>query len=431
MVGVASPAKPMMRPMSIGSARGRPRLRGRPTRSDSQCRIRGTDYLTNITIGASPAAAGDVLFTTVVNPKTLAIARLATMSTLFERYKFKSLKFRYAPTCPTTTAGQLLGYVDYDTYDDPTGLTGIQNLQRGAAHYGEKPTQVWEGSDKPIFWEIKDVDPMTDLYVDSDGTDPRWTNQGRFVLLAASAITATTACGNIYLDYDIEFYIPQIELTPTNGFSYKIRGGGTMSAADLFGTAPTIAVWNNLPVVHALGTNSFTLPPGSYDVCGYVVGTTLSIVTMGGGTSVDAFVCVSSDAKNSTFTKQFYSAAPVTFAMSMTAATVTETQLIINLLPSTAMTLSQRRLDRLSKTVDSFSDLSELKVFLEEKKQKESKRSLLEEKCSVPQSIYLSASQSEVTSVAARISQIEKPALSRTSRATSPRRNSDEYEVVK
>jgi len=423
MIGVAAPAKQMMRPMTISSVRiGRPR--GRPTRIDgSSCRIKGTDFLTSVTIGGTSAVAGEVLTTSVVNPKRLGIARLATMATLFERYKFKSLKFRYAPACPTNTAGQLLGYVDYDTYDDPTGLTGVQNLQRAAAHYGEKPVEVWGGT-SPVFWEIKDIDPMTDLYVDSDETDPRWTNQGRFVLLAATAIANGTVCGNIYLDYDIEFYIPQVELTPTNGYAYRLVGGGSLSSTDVFGTVPVAGSWNNLPVLHTASTMTFTIPAGSFSIWSYVAGTTVSAYTFTGGTSVYEASIYNAAANVGMFVSQRYSAVPWTLTAACTAAAVAGSQIMISLLPSSAVTLSQRKLDRLAKTVDSFADLKEFKIFLESKRSEE----LKESQHSLDEKHFASSMQARVSQMAL---QLEKPMLSRTLRATSPRRSSDEYEVVK
>jgi hypothetical protein len=85
------------------------------SRDGSRCRIIGTDFLTSVSIGATAAVAGDVLVNQVVNPAVLAVARLATMSKLYERYKFRSLKFRYKPAANATISGSILGYVDYDT----------------------------------------------------------------------------------------------------------------------------------------------------------------------------------------------------------------------------------------------------------------------------------------------------------------------------
>jgi len=332
-VGVASRAQNIMRPM-----------RSKTANDGHMCRFKGTDFVAAITIGGTAAAAGDVLYTTVVNPKTLGVSRLATVSALWERYKFRSLKFRYGPVAPTTTAGQLIGYVDYDTYDDPTGIAGVQNLQRAAAHYGEKPVQVWDKT----FWEIKDVDPLTDLYVDSDGTDPRWTNQGRLVVLAASAIANGTACGNIYIDYDVEFYIPQLELTPTTGHGLKQTGSGTLNASNILGTTRTLEGWTNIPVTAT--STAFTLPAGSYLIAGIVGGTVISAV--GGsttGTVVRAQYEFNTAATEADYVWSGYSTASFTFTPTITATTVTSSVWLVALLPSNALTINQRRLNQMSR----------------------------------------------------------------------------------
>lgn len=352
-VGIASPARQMMHPMRISSRR---------QYDGSTCRIKGTDYLTNIYL-SGVTFAGTVLYTAVVNPKTLGISRLATMSTLFERYKFKSLKFRYSPIAPTTSSGQLIGYVDYDTYDDPTGLSGIANIQRAAAHFGEKPTQVWEGGEKPVFWEIKDVDPMTDLYIDSDGSDPRWTNQGRFVLLAASTIPATTNCGNIYLDYDIEFYIPQLEQTSVLGHGCAWYGyaTSTMSSTTIFGTTPVYREWNDLDFKLAASTNTVTLNAGCYLICYQVIGSAITAAAMTSalGTSVDQRISINTAATEMTGFFQVYCATPFTVVFTITATTVTSSQARIGVMPPNAITLSQRKLDRISRVLNSIGDLKD------------------------------------------------------------------------
>jgi len=355
---LANPAKRMMHPMSMNS--------GRRSKNDSaSCRIHGTDFLTAVTIGGTNAAAGDVLISQVVNPAQLGVSRLATMAKLYERYKFRSLKFRYAPVANAQVTGQLIGYVDYDTYDDPTGISGVQNLQRAAAHYGEKPVQVWQGSEKPVFWEIKDVDPMTDLYVDSDGSDPRWTNQGRFVLLAASAIASGVPCGNIYLDYDIEFFIPQLEETPSTGYGSMWLGATSMTAANPFGTAPTQKTWNNLPV--SLSSASvFTLKQGTYIVTFSLTGTVITAESITPSSGITATVFdsgykIPTDQKSLLHTVQYtVPQGGGTLTYSVTATTVTAATASFSLAPSNAVTLTARKLANIARLLRMVGDVDRL-----------------------------------------------------------------------
>jgi hypothetical protein len=342
-------------------------------RDGHMCRFRGTDFLAAInTTGA--LLAGDVINTWEVNPTRLGVSRLATVAKLWERYKFRRLSFRYAPIAPSTTGGELLGYVDYDTYDNPTGLTGDQNLQRAWAHLGNRATKLWESG---CSWDLKDLDPLTDLYIDSDGSDNRWTNQGRFILLAGSAIAGSLALGNIYIDYDVEFYIPQLELTPSTGYGWKQVGGGTLNAANLFGTTRTIDAWSNIPITCT--STVMTIPAGSYIIAGLVEGGTISAVSNAStGTLAGSFNdCVfNAAATHAMYTYYGYSTVPWTYTPSITATTVTKSNWVVGLLPSNAVTLTQKRLNQISRMLSLCGEVDHLKdvcIKLSEDDSKEAK----------------------------------------------------------
>jgi hypothetical protein len=93
------------------------------------------------------------------------------------------------------------------------------------------------------MFELRDVDPLTTLYTGPE-SDNHWTYQGRFVLLAATALGASLTLGGIYLDFDIEFYIPQ--LAPEAGYMAEF-GAVTPSSVAPFGTSQIPASWGNLP----------------------------------------------------------------------------------------------------------------------------------------------------------------------------------------
>jgi len=152
------------------------------------------------------AAAGDILFKQEISPSKFSSTRLAQFADLYQRYRFRRIEFVYEPVANATQSGQLLGYADFDidnqlVRNDPT------NLQIGAAHQGQAITQIWQ----PMVFDMGQVFTFTDLYTEQgqgDGSDPRLSIQGIFYLLAASAIPANQALGNIYVRYEIEFSIP-------------------------------------------------------------------------------------------------------------------------------------------------------------------------------------------------------------------------------
>jgi len=167
--------------------------------------LTGTDLLGTVSL-PDAATAGDILFKQEISPSKFASTRLAQFADLYQRYRFRRIEFVYEPVANATQSGQLLGYADFDidnqlVRNDPT------NLQIGAAHQGQAITQIWQ----PMVFDMGQVFTFTDLYTEQgqgDGSDPRLSVQGIFYLLAASAIPANQALGNIYVRYEIEFSIP-------------------------------------------------------------------------------------------------------------------------------------------------------------------------------------------------------------------------------
>lgn len=301
------------------------------------CRFRGTDFVQSVSSGTG-LSAGQVLISLPANPRMIGVSRLAIGSSVWERFKFRSLKFHYAPIANATQTGSLIGYVDYDVNDAPTG-TGDANLQRAFAHYGSQSCQIWGDPSKRTSWELKDIDPLTDLYIDSPSEDPHWTSQGRFVLLSASTVAASLPLGNIFVEYDVEFFVPQIEVTPVSGTGALILGGGVMSASDNLGSSSTTASWSNLTVGRV--GNVLSLPAGAYLVVKDIDGTAIGAQTMVLSSGVSTFYSYSAEA-NAGATHAigfgaYSSTAPFTITLTGTATTVTQCDVFVVMLPSTAV----------------------------------------------------------------------------------------------
>lgn len=188
---------------------------GMKSETGFRCSVKGTDFVSAVT-AYSTTVAGTPLLTVDISPMSIGVSRLSTLSGLYERYRYKRLTFRYCPTAPSTTAGQLIGYIDRDVKDQLS--TPDVNLRRAFAHYGEKPVQVWQGGEKPVSWTFSTDSKSPDLYTSQSsafsGESDHWTSGGRFVLLAATSFSGTTPCGNIFVDYDVDFSYPQLENTP-------------------------------------------------------------------------------------------------------------------------------------------------------------------------------------------------------------------------
>jgi hypothetical protein len=198
--------------------------------------LTGTDLLGTIT-SAEPSP-GDILFRQEISPSLFASTRLAQFSSLYQRYRFRRIKFVYEPIANATNSGQLLGFADFDV-DNVLTTNTPENLSIGAAHQGEGITQVWQ----PMVFDMGQVFTFTDLYTEAgsgENNDPRLSVQGVFYILAASAISAGIPLGNVYVDYEIEFSIPFLSVKgdilgrQSAGSSYHVLyAGGPASVLGL------------------------------------------------------------------------------------------------------------------------------------------------------------------------------------------------------
>jgi hypothetical protein len=170
--------------------------------------IQGMDYLTSVQT-AGTQAAGDILLDVPLNPTNgiLASTRLAYFARAWEKYRVKSATILYEPTAPTTQQGALVMYLDNDPADSAGGV-GQSALQRAGAHEGSQPFNVWSMG---MCWLPID-NQMTDLFVDSVGTDIRFIDFARLVIMCESAFSGSVLnCGNLYIVYEIEFTVPSLD----------------------------------------------------------------------------------------------------------------------------------------------------------------------------------------------------------------------------
>jgi hypothetical protein len=147
---------------------------------------------------------GDVLLSQVVAPNSFQGTRLYQMSKLFERYQVNHWSFNYISAVAATNVGQLLMYPEYDVADPATN-----DLQQAMAHMDSVLFNIYTSSS----CEFVKADPFTDLFTDPTGDDPRLSAVGKLIMLAVANIPTNTSIGSIFMDYDITFYVPQLEST--------------------------------------------------------------------------------------------------------------------------------------------------------------------------------------------------------------------------
>ena len=185
--------------------------------------LKGSDFLTTITVLPAPTTAQRVLKELFISPSYFPGTRLTQMSQLWERYRFTSFRLRYVPAVPTTLACQLIVYFDTDPLDDPADALDPEVLVRQAvAHTG---AQQWNFNlAKVIPLPIRADDQL--YYTGDIKTNERFSLQAKAYVLQVTdplnfngdALTDDTVSGSLYIDWVCKFQLPQI-----NPAGYALR----------------------------------------------------------------------------------------------------------------------------------------------------------------------------------------------------------------
>lgn len=203
-------------------------------------RYTGRDLLGPIGDGANP---GDVVFDLKLNPASMAVTRMAKIASLFQKFKFTRCSLNYVPSCPATTPGSLLGFVQMDVSQDPVAGGGATLLQIAASQYGAVSTNVYA----PYSWALRNIDPALSYYVDAkQSPDERLGYQGRLIILDVEGNVASP--GSMYIEYELELFIPQMGSSVTTGTGSLAECSTGVDYAHPFGTAPDVEPWSNIPI---------------------------------------------------------------------------------------------------------------------------------------------------------------------------------------
>ncbi len=193
---------------------------------------------------------GDVVgtesFTVVVyriNPGLSSFsAWLAGISPNYESYKFKRLRFKFVPTCPTSQAGAVYLTGEFDPQDPaPTSERQI------ASYDGTVFGAVWARHDYNVA--ARNLNKRTSYFV-RNGTVPNADlplYDVGYVVIGTTGVTGEPTIGKLWLEYEVELTTPQLNnLAVGNSQSLFISG------TDNFVTNPT-PVGNAPLIVSAAG----------------------------------------------------------------------------------------------------------------------------------------------------------------------------------
>jgi hypothetical protein len=151
---------------------------------------------------------GDTLQTVALDPTSFD-ARLAVESQLWDNYKFNRLIVHYVPIVAKTQAGQFVMYYDADIQDSTDTALGIAALQVATAHEYNIASAICDR----VSLNVKPSCFASKLFLRPSGDD--LLNIQGFVrfMWSGADIVGPLALGLIYIDYEVEFYNPNLTLT--------------------------------------------------------------------------------------------------------------------------------------------------------------------------------------------------------------------------
>lgn len=211
---------------------------------------RGSDFLGPLTVkaGANIASAADrILLANNISPSAYPGTRLTQLAPLWERYRFRRFKLRWVPAVPKTIACQLIVYQDTDPLDDPSTITNAESLVRQAtAQTGSQQFNFIN----PMSIELAQRADDQLYYTGNDKQNERFSRQGNFYVVQVTdpldlngvALTGDIMAGSLYVDWECEFQIAQIN--------------PTAAAVLPFHTS------QNIPFTAAAQTATYSGPPG-------------------------------------------------------------------------------------------------------------------------------------------------------------------------
>jgi len=194
---------------------------------------------------------------------------LSSVASDFEEYSFSKLAFHYEPEKPTSAAGYVMMAIDYDPADAvPT------TKQQLAAALGAVRTPVWSNvRDDAASSQLK---KQQSLYLRSgtlaSNLDIKTYDQG-FLNIAVGNCADATFIGELWVEYDVTFRVPQLnQSAELIASSLAIAGGGTISLAAPFGTVPVYI--GGLDIAASAATLTFNTV-GSFLVMVPITGTVI------------------------------------------------------------------------------------------------------------------------------------------------------------
>jgi len=200
---------------------GRPKMTSLP---NGDARIIHREYIGEVTAGtSSPSVFSNTSYP--VNPgQNQTFPWLSQIASRYESYRFNALRFDYETEAPSSLGGSLVLALDYDA-SDPAPVSKQQAL-------------AFRESVRSAPWkECRHVSLSEDLnkqksYFVRNGSQPSTTDiktydVGNLNVITQGVTTASSTCGELYVEYDVTLMTPVYENVALGGASAYVPSATT------------------------------------------------------------------------------------------------------------------------------------------------------------------------------------------------------------
>jgi hypothetical protein len=205
--------------LSLTAYKSDPKIRA----DGKTCRISHSELVGNLTTPSLGYGSFNILRRFRLNPGSSVLFNwLSNTAVNYESYKFHKLKLHYLTRASTGTTGSVMISADYDAADGAAETNELALFNNA----GSVDCSVW----KNITWTAnpasmnrlyKSHTCMSDLRFDTTKQDQKTVDVGQ-LYVAAEASVGGTGLGKLIVEYDVEFFDPQVpsENVTTGGLRY-------------------------------------------------------------------------------------------------------------------------------------------------------------------------------------------------------------------
>lgn len=132
---------------------------------------------------------------------------LATQAANWEQYRFHKLCFHYISRCGSTTVGSVILSPDYDSMDAPPEVEGNATNNRDAVE--DAPWKEFSCVLDPVAMHPNGPRKYVRSTYVVPGADYKTYDAGQ-LHVCTSEMANTDAVGKLWVEYDVEFFVPQV-----------------------------------------------------------------------------------------------------------------------------------------------------------------------------------------------------------------------------